>query len=230
PAVARDRRDQVGRGEVSGARGLHDPLGRGTLREGVQGAASLVRARRHARVPDALTRRADTPYPTGAFPRRGNSPTDSVFSFHALVPVVGIPPRAVRGRTTIYEVRRRYGEGEEGVRRLLDQLQGLQGYGRVDLRRLADRALRDDEEDLGLCEAQEAGRQEVVVPLLRAVTGGLRSASRPFVLGMRRFSGWAARARRRDQCGSVSSVSTTRSARPPSSSSGAPERLHQAVW
>ena len=57
PARARHRGHQVDRGEVPRARGLHDPLGRGPLAQGVQGAAALVRARRDAGVPGLAARR-----------------------------------------------------------------------------------------------------------------------------------------------------------------------------
>src|SRR5207245_2997305 len=115
------------------------------------------------------------------------------------------------------EGRRHYGEGEEGVRGLLDQLQGLQGLGRVHLRRLADRAVRDDEEDLGLREAEEAGRQEVEVPrLLPSRAACVRRAALLFCSSAQR--------------GIFSSESITRSGRTPSSSSGAPVRLHQTTW
>src|SRR4030095_7126303 len=113
-------------------------------------------------------------YPSGVFPPREVPPRDGILSFHALVPVVEIPPRKVPDHH--YEVRRRYGEGKEGVRGLLDQLQGLQGHGRGDLWRLADRAVRDDEEDLGLCEAEEASLHEVIPARLRGVTGGSLSS------------------------------------------------------
>src|SRR5207245_4392784 len=108
------------------------------------------------------------------------------------------------------EGRRHYGEGEEGVRGLLDQLQGLQGLGRVHLRRLAERAVRDDEEDLGLREAEEAGRQEVG-------RGRLFTPSRAARVGRAAFFFPSARSQR----GSRSSVGTTTSGRTPSSSSGA---------
>ena len=49
-AEGRDRGHQVDRGEISGARQLHDPLGRGARPEGVQGAAALVRQGRDAGV------------------------------------------------------------------------------------------------------------------------------------------------------------------------------------
>ncbi len=42
-AGAGDRRHQVDRGEVSGAGGLHDPLGRGAVARRVRGTAALVR-------------------------------------------------------------------------------------------------------------------------------------------------------------------------------------------
>src|SRR5206468_10310640 len=100
-AVARDRRDQVDRGQVSRARGLHDPLGRGPPGEGVQGAAPLVRARRDARVPDALSahHRPKGIYPSRVFPPRAKPPRDGIFAFHALVPVVGIPRREIRAES-----------------------------------------------------------------------------------------------------------------------------------
>ena len=45
-----DRRHQVDRGEISGAGAFHDPLGRRTFAQGVQGAAALVRQGRDAGV------------------------------------------------------------------------------------------------------------------------------------------------------------------------------------
>ena len=54
PAQGRHRRHQVDRGEISGPRQLHDPLGRGPRPEGVQGAAALVRQGRDAGVSQSL--------------------------------------------------------------------------------------------------------------------------------------------------------------------------------
>ena len=55
PAGRGDRRHQVDRGQVSRARKLHDPLGRGPRAQGVQGAAALVRQGRDARLQARLT-------------------------------------------------------------------------------------------------------------------------------------------------------------------------------
>jgi hypothetical protein len=57
---ARHRGHQVDRGQVSGARRLHDPLGGRAVAEGVQGAAPLVRAGRDAGLRRPLTRNAYT--------------------------------------------------------------------------------------------------------------------------------------------------------------------------
>ncbi len=88
-ARARDRGHQVDRGEVSGARGLHDPLGRGPAAQGVQGAAALVRARGHARLSRLSARGRYTG--RGYFRPRGEPPTCRVFCFVPLVRVVVIP-------------------------------------------------------------------------------------------------------------------------------------------
>jgi alkanesulfonate monooxygenase SsuD/methylene tetrahydromethanopterin reductase-like flavin-dependent oxidoreductase (luciferase family) len=49
-----DRRHQVRRGEIPGARGFHDPLGRGPVAGRVHRAAPLVRPRGHARLQPEL--------------------------------------------------------------------------------------------------------------------------------------------------------------------------------
>ena len=52
-----------------------------------------------------------------------------------------------------------HGEEEGGVRRLRDQLQGLQRHARGRHGRQAHRALGDDEEDLGVREEEAAGEE-----------------------------------------------------------------------
>src|SRR3990167_5077250 len=111
-------------------------------------------------------------------PPRGTPPTDSIFFFFpprkpAIIPSAGseAPGGEVPLRHSARQVnavpfaleapprgRREHGEEEGGVRRLLHQLQGLQGLGGGDFRLEADRPLRHDKKDLVLRQAEEAGK------------------------------------------------------------------------
>src|SRR5256885_10985913 len=75
-----------------------------------------------------------------------------------------------------------HGEGEEGVRGLRDQLQGLHGHVGAGLRSHADRAVRDDQEALVLREAEEA-REDVSGRRSTGSGGSLRRAALFFCAG-----------------------------------------------
>src|SRR2546425_13045176 len=117
-------------------------------------------------------------YPTRVFPRRPRTPKGWYFSFFSPRTCGSNTPRPRDGYPT-HKGGGGHGEGAEGIRRVRDQLQGLQGLDGEGLRRRPHRALRDDEEALGLREAQEA--REAVSGRWSTVSGGSRSASRLFL-------------------------------------------------
>src|SRR5207302_677929 len=164
PASSRHRADPRLREPLSWARAHDDSLGGGYAAQGIQGAARLVRARRHARLHGPQIAN-DTP---GGIPPPGSAtswggPYGVYFSL-ALPRGLAIIPSGLReapgGESHTHSREdRQHGEEEVGVWRLLDQLQGLQGQHGVRDGLVAHRPLRDDEEDLGLREAEET-RQE----------------------------------------------------------------------
>src|SRR2546430_1854256 len=114
-------------------------------------------------------------------------------------------------------------KGRKAVGGGANQLKGGQGHGGEGLRQRPDRAVRDDQEALGLREAEEA--RQAVSGRRFIVAGGSHSASRLFLCPPARLPTHAGGL----YVGSSSSVRTTSSARSPSSSSGAFPRLHHAT-